>query len=126
MSCRKAQNADALPPRLHPTNDNKADPAHAALGNSICGQCCGKGDLPDSFGFTDRKNIVKCLNSAPFKTVVKGRSLANVYDLMVSQIEKNRVGIGAAGVDTDTKYRITGTIIHFATSSLKSILHFRA
>jgi hypothetical protein len=111
--------------RFYPTNDDQANPADAALGNGICGQCSGKGNLPDGFGFTDRQNIVKCLNNAQFKTVVNSRSFANAYDLAFSQIEENRIGIGTTSVDTDTINRITGTILHLATSLPKFILHFQ-
>jgi hypothetical protein len=56
-------------------------------------------------------------------TVANSRSFANADNLMVSQVEKNRVRIGAIGVDTDTVHRITVSIIYFITSSPKSILH---
>jgi hypothetical protein len=64
--------------------------------------------LRTALGFSDRKNIVECLNNAQFKAVVNGRPLADAYDLMFPQIKKNRVCIRAAGVDADAVYRFTG------------------
>ena len=84
--------------RFYPTDDDQADPAHAALDNGVCSQRRGKCDFSDGTGFTDRINIVKCLIDAKFKVVMSGRSLANAYDLAFSQIEENRIGIGTTGV----------------------------